>query len=56
MVFECIFEIDGPEQVTGARNGRFHTPHGIIHTPVFAPLDAQVTVKVLHLSREIPKS
>jgi queuine/archaeosine tRNA-ribosyltransferase len=56
MVFEFVFEIDGPERTTGARNGRFHTPHGISHIPVLAPVDAQVTVKVLHLSRETPKS
>jgi queuine tRNA-ribosyltransferase len=47
MPFEFIFEIDGPERVTGARNGRFHTPHGIIHTPVFAPVGTQATVKAL---------
>jgi queuine tRNA-ribosyltransferase len=47
MPFEFIFEIDGPERVTGARNGRFHTPHGVIHTPVFAPVGTQATVKAL---------
>jgi queuine tRNA-ribosyltransferase len=47
MPFEFIFEIEGPERVTGARNGHFHTPHGIIHTPVFAPVGTQATVKAL---------
>jgi queuine tRNA-ribosyltransferase len=47
MPFEFIFESDGPERVAGARNGRFHTPHGIIHTPVFAPVGTQATVKAL---------
>lgn len=30
-----------------ARLGRFHTPHGIIATPVFAPVGTQATVKAL---------
>jgi queuine tRNA-ribosyltransferase len=47
MSFEFIFEAAGPERATGARNGRFHTPHGIIHTPVFAPVGTQATVKAL---------
>jgi queuine tRNA-ribosyltransferase len=47
MPFEFIFESEGPERVAGARNGRFHTPHGIIQTPVFAPVGTQATVKAL---------
>jgi len=30
-----------------ARAGRFHTPHGVIETPVFAPVGTQATVKAL---------
>lgn len=33
---------------SGARNGRFHTPHGIIETPVFAPVGTAATVKAVH--------
>jgi queuine tRNA-ribosyltransferase len=47
MSFDFIFEAEGPERATGARNGRFHTPHGIIQTPVFAPVGTQATVKAL---------
>ena len=50
MAFEFTFELDGPARETGARNGRFHTPHGIIHTPVFAPVGTQATVKALRPS------
>lgn len=32
---------------SGARIGRFHTPHGIIETPVFMPVGTQATVKSL---------
>lgn len=44
------FEIKAADQETGARNGRFHTPHGIIETPVFAPVGTQATVKALRPS------
>lgn len=44
------FEIEAVDQETGARNGRFHTPHGIIETPVFAPVGTQATVKALRPS------
>ncbi|MFO7539438.1 MAG: tRNA guanosine(34) transglycosylase Tgt [Chloroflexota bacterium] len=47
MTFEFIFESEGPERGVGARTGRFHTPHGIIQTPVFAPVGTQATVKAL---------
>ncbi len=30
-----------------ARVGRFHTPHGVLETPVFAPVGTQATVKAL---------
>ena len=33
--------------VTGARAGEFHTPHGIIHTPVFMPVGTLATVKAM---------
>lgn len=32
---------------TGARAGRFHTPHGVIETPVFMPVGTQATVKTM---------
>lgn len=41
--FEIVYEDGG----SGARIGRFHTPHGIIETPVFAPVGTQATVKAL---------
>ncbi len=44
------FEIEAVDQETGARNGRFHTPHGILQTPVFAPVGTQATVKALRPS------
>jgi queuine tRNA-ribosyltransferase len=40
-----VFEIDredGP-----ARAGRFHLPHGIVHTPAFMPVGTQATVKTV---------
>ncbi|MCP4423521.1 MAG: tRNA guanosine(34) transglycosylase Tgt [Chloroflexi bacterium] len=44
------FEINAIDEETGARNGRFHTPHGILETPVFAPVGTQATVKALRPS------
>ena len=41
------FVIEATDTVTGARTGRFHTPHGIVNTPVFAPVGTQATVKAL---------
>ncbi len=32
---------------SGARRGRFHTPHGAIDTPVFMPVGTQASVKTL---------
>lgn len=34
-------------QEKNARAGEFNTPHGIIHTPTFAPVGTQATVKTL---------
>ncbi len=45
MGFEFTFEVTAVDGA--ARNGRFHTPHGPIHTPVFAPVGTQATVKAL---------
>ena len=39
------FELLGKD--AGARAGIFHTPHGVINTPVFAPVGTQATVKTL---------
>ena len=44
------FEIESVDKETGARNGGFHTPHGILKTPVFAPVGTQATVKALRPS------
>jgi queuine tRNA-ribosyltransferase len=41
------FEILHEDKESGARNGRFHTPHGILETPVFAPVGTQATVKAM---------
>lgn len=48
MSFE--FEIFTQDSQTAARNGRFHTPHGPLDTPVFAPVGTQATVKALRPS------
>lgn len=45
MSFE--FELQATDPDTGARVGRFHTPHGAIPTPVFAPVGTKATVKAL---------
>lgn len=39
------FTLDATEGA--ARAGRFRTPHGPLHTPVFAPVGTQATVKAL---------
>jgi queuine tRNA-ribosyltransferase len=41
------FELVAVDPLTGARAGHFYTPHGIIPTPVFAPVGTQATVKAL---------
>lgn len=45
MSFE--FELLATDPHSQARAGRLHTPHGIIETPVFAPVGTQATVKAL---------
>jgi queuine tRNA-ribosyltransferase len=44
------FEIIATDPESGGRNGRFHTPHGILETPVFAPVGTAATVKALRPS------
>jgi queuine tRNA-ribosyltransferase len=44
------FQIEAVDVAGSARAGRFTTPHGIIHTPVFAPVGTQATVKALRPS------
>lgn len=44
------FEILQQSAGTGARAGIFHTPHGAIPTPVFAPVGTQATVKAMRPS------
>lgn len=41
------FELLATDPDSGARAGRLHTPHGVIETPVFAPVGTQGTVKAL---------
>lgn len=50
MDFEFKFEVTAVDPHTHARNGRFHTPHGPIETPVFAPVGTQATVKAIRPS------
>lgn len=45
LMFE--FEIIATDPFSGARAGRLYTPHGIIETPLFAPVGTQATVKAL---------
>lgn len=41
------FEVLASDPSSGARAGQFHTPHGVIPTPVFAPVGTQATVKAM---------
>lgn len=41
------FEIEATDQASSGRAGRFYTPHGVVTTPVFAPVGTQATVKAL---------
>jgi queuine tRNA-ribosyltransferase len=41
------FEVLASDAESGARAGQFHTPHGMIPTPVFAPVGTQATVKAM---------
>lgn len=42
-----LFNFEVRAQENRARAGIFHTPHGEIHTPVFAPVGTQATVKAV---------
>jgi len=42
-----LFKFNLIAQDGRARAGIFHTPHGEIHTPIFAPVGTQATVKAL---------
>jgi len=42
-----MFEFDIKAKTSRARAGVFHTPHGDLETPVFAPVGTQATVKTL---------
>ena len=44
------FDVDVIDTESGARNGRFRTPHGTIPTPIFAPVGTAATVKALRPS------
>lgn len=50
MDFEFKFEVTAVDPDTHGRNGRFYTPHGIIETPIFAPVGTQATVKAIRPS------
>jgi queuine tRNA-ribosyltransferase len=41
------FEVQAFDPESGARAGLLHTAHGVIETPVFAPVGTQATVKAL---------
>ncbi len=41
------FQITAADPHTAARTGTFQTPHGLLQTPVFAPVGTQATVKAL---------
>lgn len=47
MSFEFKFDVTENDKSSVARNGRFHTPHGILETPVFAPVGTLATVKAI---------
>lgn len=47
MNFDFLFEVTASDPHSAARCGRLHTPHGVIPTPVFAPVGTQATVKTL---------
>ncbi len=42
-----MFEWSIQAEESAARAGEFHTPHGVIETPVFAPVGTQATVKAI---------
>lgn len=39
------YELEAVCPQTGARAGKFHTPHGVVETPVFMPVGTQATLK-----------
>ncbi len=41
------FTLEAHDSATAARAGSFTTPHGVLQTPVFAPVGTQATVKTL---------
>ncbi|MGQ9490323.1 MAG: tRNA guanosine(34) transglycosylase Tgt [Anaerolineae bacterium] len=41
------FSVTAKDPGSAARTGIFHTPHGTLETPVFAPVGTQATVKTL---------
>jgi queuine tRNA-ribosyltransferase len=43
----CVFEFEVTATDGRGRAGVFHTPHGDLHSPVFAPVGTQATVKAL---------
>ena len=45
MIEQFSFDLEAEDGK--ARAGIFHTPHGPIHTPVFAPVGTQASVKGL---------
>lgn len=47
MAFHFDFQIGSRDPGSAARTAVFHTPHGAIRTPVFAPVGTQATVKAL---------
>jgi queuine tRNA-ribosyltransferase len=48
------FEVLQKCPTTRARLGRIHTPHGIVDTPVFAPVGTQASVKTM-ISQDLEK-
>ena len=41
------FEVLKKDNTSGARLGRYHTAHGVFHTPAFIPVGTQATVKAM---------
>ena len=41
------FELLKKDAASGARLGRFHTPHGIVETPAFMPVGTAASVKAV---------
>jgi len=50
MAFDFRFDVEKEDSSSRARVGQFHTPHGVIETPVFAPVGTQATVKAIRPS------